>query len=149
MYGISTFLWSLTYHCFDLSWLVLMRPHSWEVSFPTVQLLHRPHCSVQLCDCSSSLSYETLQNKLSCYVCCLLLVFHTSHLKLIRYFICCRNYVGILDWICIPTFATVLPVSIMDTDSLLQWYSTIFVHVPPKVVGAQFKLYTVYNIHLK
>jgi hypothetical protein len=43
--------------------------------------------------------------------------------------------------------------------ALNQWYSTFFVRVPPhiislqlctpKVVGALFKLYKVYNLHLK
>jgi hypothetical protein len=46
-----------------------------------------------------------------------------------------------------------------DVDGVEQRYSTFFVHVPtdiislqlctPKAVGAQFKLYTVYNLHLK
>jgi hypothetical protein len=95
MYGISTFydhshIIVLTF-C-DCFWWVGIRSHSWEASFSTLS-------SVQLCDRSYAVQFETLQHKPSCFLrFYLLLVFHML-LQLCRHFalkmysnICDPNY---------------------------------------------------------
>jgi hypothetical protein len=59
----------------------------------------------------------------------------------------------------ISRLASLLVMRRIRGSCLAQWYSTLFVRVPPdiiflqlctpKVVGTEFKLYTVYNLHLK